>query len=50
VRVVNRLKGAARDPPHLDADLVVSTAARAAPERGDLDGYGTAGTADQTSD
>ena len=34
----------------MHADLVVSTAARAAPERGDLGGYGIAGTAGQTSD
>jgi len=33
----------------MDAELVVSMAARAAPERGDLGGYGIAGTADRTS-
>jgi hypothetical protein len=33
----------------MDADLVVSTGRRAPAERGDLGGFGIAGTADQTS-
>jgi len=41
--------GGAHTPADMDAGLVVGTAARAAPGRGDLGGYGIAGAAGRTS-